>query len=61
MALYNKAKDRYGTRPVSFGWIDGICHSELLISLGISDDEIPNLISYNPKKKIISKLIGRFE
>jgi hypothetical protein len=29
MAILNKVKDRYGDRPINFGWLDGMCHQEI--------------------------------
>lgn len=54
-------KDKLGSKPVQFGWIDAVCHSELLKKLEIYEDSLPNYILYNPSTKQVSTLLGRFE
>jgi thioredoxin-like negative regulator of GroEL len=60
-ALLKKVQQRFLTRPVSFMWVDAMCHTELVMQLDVSQDFLPTVVSYNPQKKSYSQLIGRFE
>lgn len=43
--------DRYGSKGVTFGWIDGFCHNRILLGFGMAEDQLPSMITYNDKKK----------
>jgi hypothetical protein len=51
LKILNGVKDNLGNKPVSFGWIDAVCHSEILNKLDIYEDSIPNYIMYNAVSK----------
>ncbi|EAS02957.1 hypothetical protein TTHERM_00494090 (macronuclear) [Tetrahymena thermophila SB210] len=61
LQIYDQVKDKIGDRPVTFGWIDAVCHSEILAALEIYEDNLPNYILYNGSQKHFSALIGRFD
>ena len=56
----NKIKDKFGSKPVTFGYVDAFCHDELLLPLELSDDFLPNYIAYNPSKRQYEFLDKRF-
>eukprot|EP00825_Cyclidium_porcatum_P040439 TRINITY_DN5111_c0_g2_i5.p1 TRINITY_DN5111_c0_g2~~TRINITY_DN5111_c0_g2_i5.p1 ORF type:complete len:672 (-),score=172.46 TRINITY_DN5111_c0_g2_i5:332-2347(-) len=59
--ILEQVKDKFGDRPISFGWIDGICQTQVLQALQMSDLDLPNFIYYSESKQSFGKIIGRFE
>jgi hypothetical protein len=43
-------KDKYANRPITFAWIDGICHHYLMPRVNIQEEILPQLVAYNPSK-----------
>ena len=45
----------------NYGYIDGACHSEVINSFEILEDELPTLIYIEPKFQKYARMVGRVE
>ena len=45
----------------NFGYIDAVCHSEILATLEIMEDELPALVYINSKFEKYARMVGRLE
>jgi len=44
--------------PISFMWIDGICHDEVASHFEISKESVPTLVAYLADRKSFAQLVG---
>merc|ERR1712224_972368 len=56
-----KIKTKFASKSLGFGWVDAICHSEIFFPFDLSEDYLPNFVTYSINKKQFSKMIGTFE
>ena len=53
--------EAYKVAASNFGYTDAVCHSEILASLEIMEDELPALVYFNPKLGKYARMVGRLE